>query len=397
MAFRAIIAGGGTGGHLFPAVAVGEEMQRARADAEVLFIGASNGMEAKWLPRSGLRYELFAVRGFSGKSPLARLRALLEFLQALHRARRLLRTFDAQVVVSAGGYVSAPIAAAAVTTHTPLILMEQNARPGLANRMLCRFARKVCVGFADAANAFGAASIEVTGNPVRFSRIPQACQPHTGPLQVLVLGGSSGAHRLNLGVLSALSILRKDALDVTIVHQTGEADSGLVKTTYQELGLEAKVVSFIDDIAAALEWADLIIARAGAMTVSEIALAGRAALFVPYPFHRDHQQEHNARVLARVDAAIIIADDEHLGAQLADCLRRLTDQPEGLPEMGRRAHEVSIDNAAARIVRLCFQVVDGTSEVRTNVAEPAARGAMAQQRSEENKAESMREEREATQ
>ena len=397
MAFRAIIAGGGTGGHLFPAVAVGEEMQRARADAEVLFIGASNGMEAKWLPRSGLRYELFAVRGFSGKSPLARLRALLEFLQALHRARRLLRTFDAQVVVSAGGYVSAPIAAAAVTTHTPLILMEQNARPGLANRMLCRFARKVCVGFADAANAFGAASIEVTGNPVRFSRIPQACQPHTGPLQVLVLGGSSGAHRLNLGVLSALSILRKDALDVTIVHQTGEADSGLVKTTYQELGLEAKVVSFIDDIAAALEWADLIIARAGAMTVSEIALAGRAALFVPYPFHRDHQQEHNARVLARVDAAIIIADDEHLGAQLADCLRRLTDQPEGLPEMGRRAHEVSIDNAAARIVRLCFQVVDGTSEVRTNVAEPAARGAMAQQRSEENKAESMREERQATQ
>jgi len=397
VAFRAIIAGGGTGGHLFPAVAVGEEMQRARADAEVLFIGASNGMEAKWLPRSGLRYELFAVRGFSGKSPLARLRALLEFLQALHRARRLLRTFDAQVVVSAGGYVSAPIAAAAVTTHTPLILMEQNARPGLANRMLCRFARKVCVGFADAANAFGAASIEVTGNPVRFSRIPQACQPHTGPLQVLVLGGSSGAHRLNLGVLSALSILRKDALDVTIVHQTGEADSGLVKTTYQELGLEAKVVSFIDDIAAALEWADLIIARAGAMTVSEIALAGRAALFVPYPFHRDHQQEHNARVLARVDAAIIIADDEHLGAQLADCLRRLTDQPEGLPEMGRRAHEVSIDNAAARIVRLCFQVVDGTSEVRTNVAEPAARGAMAQQRSEENKAESMREEREATQ
>ena len=397
MAFRAIIAGGGTGGHLFPAVAVGEEMQRARADAEVLFIGASNGMEAKWLPRSGLRYELFAVRGFSGKSPLARLRALLEFLQALHRARRLLRTFDAQVVVSAGGYVSAPIAAAAVTTHTPLILMEQNARPGLANRMLCRFARKVCVGFADAANAFGAANIEVTGNPVRFSRIPQACQPHTGPLQVLVLGGSSGAHRLNLGVLSALSILRKDALDVTIVHQTGEADSGLVKTTYQELGLEAKVVSFIDDIAAALEWADLIIARAGAMTVSEIALAGRAALFVPYPFHRDHQQEHNARVLARVDAAIIIADDEHLGAQLADCLRRLTDQPEGLPEMGRRAHEVSIDNAAARIVRLCFQVVNGTSEVRTNVAEPAARGAMAQQRSEENKAESMREEREATQ
>lgn len=373
MAFKAIIAGGGTGGHLFPAVAVGEEMRRARPDSEVLFVGASNGMEAKWFPRSGLRYELFEVRGFTGKSPLTRLRALREFLQALSRGRSLLRSFGADVVVSAGGYASAPIAVAAIIGGTPLILMEQNTRPGLANQMLWRFARKVCVGFADAADAFAGAKVEVTGNPVRFSKIPQAVRQHDGPLQLLVLGGSSGAHRLNLGVLSAFKILHENVMQLTITHQTGEADAGVVEEAYRALGREARVVPFIDDIAGALDCADLIIARAGAMTVSEIALAGRPAVFVPYPFHRDHQQEHNARVLARVKGAVIVADDESLGENLAQMLRRLSARPECLQEMGRRAHQASIGDAASRIVRLCFQVADNHANTGHNAAEPVSR------------------------
>jgi UDP-N-acetylglucosamine--N-acetylmuramyl-(pentapeptide) pyrophosphoryl-undecaprenol N-acetylglucosamine transferase len=356
--FNAIIAGGGTGGHLFPAIAVGEEMRRARPDSEVLFVGATNGMEAKWFPQSGLRYELLEVRGFTGKSPLTRLRALGEFLQALSRARRLVRSFGADVVVSAGGYASAPIAVAAIIGGTPLILMEQNTRPGLANRMLWRFARKICVGFTDAAKAFDEAKVEVTGNPVRFAKMPQPARRHSGPLQLLVLGGSSGAHRLNLGVLSAFKILPDDVIQLTIVHQTGEADAGQVEEAYRALGRGARVVPFIDDIAAALDCADLIIARAGAMTVSEIALAGRPAVFVPYPFHRDHQQEYNAHVLSRVGGAVIVADDEHLSENLAQVLRRLSARPECLQEMGRRARQVSIDNAAGRIVHLCFQVAD---------------------------------------
>ncbi len=358
MALKAIIAGGGTGGHLFPAVAVGEEMRRTRPDTEVLFVGASNGLEAKWFPRSGLHYELFEVQGFIGKSPLTRLRAMGEFVRALGRARSLLRSFGADLVVSAGGYASAPIAVTAIMRGTPLILMEQNTRPGLANRMLWRFARKICVGFVDAADAFNAAKVEVTGNPVRFSKMPQAARQHSGPLQVLVLGGSSGAHRLNLGVLDAFRILQENVIPVAITHQTGEADAGLVEETYRTLGREARVIAFIDDIAAALDRADLIIARAGAMTVSEIALAGRPAVFVPYPFHRDHQQEHNARVLARVGGAVVVADDEHLGENLAQVLQRLGARPECLYEMGRRAHQASIGDAAARIVHLCFQVAD---------------------------------------
>jgi UDP-N-acetylglucosamine--N-acetylmuramyl-(pentapeptide) pyrophosphoryl-undecaprenol N-acetylglucosamine transferase len=374
MAFKAIIAGGGTGGHLFPAVAVGEEMRRARPDSEVLFVGATNGMEAKWFPRSGLRYELFEVRGFTGKSPRTRLHAVLEFRQALSHAYTLLRHFGADVVVSAGGYASAPMAVAAILAGTPLILMEQNTRPGLANRMLWRFARKICVGFADAAVAFNPAKVEVTGNPVRFSRLPKAARPHAGPLHVLVLGGSSGAHRLNLGVLNAFEILREDTMQVSIIHQTGEADAGLVEEAYRALGCQASVVPFIDDIADALGCADLIIARAGAMTVSEIALAGRPAVFVPYPFHRDRQQDHNAGVLARAGGAVIVADDEHLGENLAQLLRRLSARPECLLEMGSRAHQMSIGDAAERIVRLCFQAADKGNGLSRSGLDAQSRG-----------------------
>lgn len=374
MVFKAIITGGGTGGHLFPAVAVGEEMRRTRPETEVLFVGAANGIEAKWFPQSGLHYELFEVHGFTGKSPLTCLRALREFLQALSRARRLIRSFGADVVVSAGGYASAPMAVAAIIGGTPLILMEQNTRPGLANRMLWRFARKVCVGFADAADAFSDAKIEVTGNPVRFSKMPQPARRHAGPLQILVLGGSSGAHRLNLGVLSALKILHENPMRVAIIHQTGEADARLVEEAYRALGGEARVVPFIDDIAAALDWADLIIARAGAMTVSEIALAGRPAVFIPYPFHRDHQQEHNARVLVRVGGALIVADDEHLGENLAQTLQPLSVRPECLQEMGHRAYQASIGDAAGRIARLCFQIADNKTSTGPSVAVPVSRG-----------------------
>ena len=173
---KTIIAGGGTGGHLFPAVALGEELKRECPDADVLHVGTLNGIEATWLPQSGLKYELFPVRGLRGKDPLTRLRALGEYLAAVRRAHALLKRFGADLVVSAGGYASAPMAMAAIISRVPLVLMEQNTRPGLSNRMLWRFARKICVGFADTAAFFDTSRVEVTGNPVRLRFIP-------GPLQ----------------------------------------------------------------------------------------------------------------------------------------------------------------------------------------------------------------------
>jgi UDP-N-acetylglucosamine--N-acetylmuramyl-(pentapeptide) pyrophosphoryl-undecaprenol N-acetylglucosamine transferase len=353
---RVIIAGGGTGGHLFPAVAVGEELKRERPQTEVMHVGASNGIEAKWLPPSGLRYELFEVRGWTGKAPLTRLRAAGEFLSALGKARMLLKSFNANLVVSAGGYASAPMGVAAVLGRVPLVLMEQNTRPGLANRLLWRFAGRICVGFAEAGEAFKAAKVEVTGNPVRFAFLPQIGKKASSPLQILVLGGSSGAHRLNLGVLKALKICAKTVIKWDVTHQTGEAEAGSVAQAYREMGWDARVVPFIDDMAAALDRADLVVARSGAMTVSEVALAGRPAIFVPYPFHRDRQQELNARVIERRGGAKIIYDDEALGDSLARALMEIAADPERLREMGARAYEAAMPDAAKKIAQVCFDV-----------------------------------------
>ncbi len=355
---KVIIAGGGTGGHLFPAVALGEELMRERPDANVLFVGTSAGLEAKWFPGKGFNYELFGVHGLRGHSIVERMRALGEFFRAIGLARATLRKFRADLVVSAGGYASAPMAVAAILARVPLVLMEQNTRPGLANRMLWRFAHRICIGFSDVAAYFSPSKVCVTGNPVRFAFRPEREDRGRGPFQILVLGGSSGAHRLNLGVLGAFKILRKSVIKLMVVHQTGEADEELVRRTYRDLGQDAEVVSFIDDVAEALHRADLVVARAGAMTVTDIALAARPAIFVPYPFHRDLQQLHNARVIERRGGAIIVADDDQMAEKLARELERLVEDPVGLDEMARRTRDVAYPDAAKRIARVCLEVID---------------------------------------
>jgi UDP-N-acetylglucosamine--N-acetylmuramyl-(pentapeptide) pyrophosphoryl-undecaprenol N-acetylglucosamine transferase len=256
--------------------------------------------------------------------------------------------------VGAGGYASAPMAMAAIMARTPLVLMEQNTRAGLSNRMLWRFATKVCVGFNEAQSTLESPKVVVSGNPVRFDIEPSPLKLHV-PLQILVLGGSTGAHRLNQGVINALRNLRESVIKLALVHQTGEADVGLVKGGYAALGCQAQVVPFIDDMAAALARADLLVARSGAMTVSEVALAGRPAIFVPYPFHRDRQQELNARVLERRGAAVIVADDERLGENLAAALRELAADPARLVRMAAQARTAASPDAARTIARLCFE------------------------------------------
>ncbi|MBF6567746.1 MAG: undecaprenyldiphospho-muramoylpentapeptide beta-N-acetylglucosaminyltransferase [Candidatus Binataceae bacterium] len=357
---KVIIAGGGTGGHLFPAVALGAELMRQRPSTEVLFVGTSAGFEARWLPASGLRFELFKVHGLRGHSARERMMAMPEFARAIAQAIGVLRRFPAAVVVSAGGYASVPMAVAAIIKRVPLILMEQNTRPGLANRSLWHFAKKVCVGFEDTAAFFSTNKVTVTGNPIRneFGRLREAGkEPFQS--QILVLGGSTGAHRLNLGVVNAVEKLTKDVIKWSLIHQTGEADAGIVKAAYGKLGWPGvTVVPFIDDISAALMDATLVVARSGAVTVSEIALVGRPAIFVPYPFHRDRQQEHNARVIERAGGALVIRDDEHLAENLTRAIPELMADSTRLARMARAAKSVGRPDAAARIAEICFQAAD---------------------------------------
>jgi len=356
---KVIIAGGGTGGHLFPAVALGEELVRERPDTEVLYVGTRYGFEAKWLPKTNYRYELYDVHGLlGGRGAMARVKSIAELAKAIVLARTTLRRLGADLVVIAGGYASAPMGLAAILSRTPLVLMEQNATPGFSNRMLQRFADKICLAFAESAAHFSPAKVVVTGIPVRYQLRADRRPISDSPLQILVLGASTGAHRLNLGVLNAFKIWRNSVIKFVVTHQTGEADEELVRADYQKLPLKADVIAFIDDVPGALSRSDLVVARSGGGTVTDVALAARPAIFVPYPFHRDRQQFHNARVIERAGGAVIVNDDEKLGANLAREIERLASNPKLLREMGDKAHGAVPSDAAQKIAQVCFDIVD---------------------------------------
>jgi UDP-N-acetylglucosamine--N-acetylmuramyl-(pentapeptide) pyrophosphoryl-undecaprenol N-acetylglucosamine transferase len=357
---KAIIAGGGTGGHLFPAVALGEELVRERPATEVLYVGTRYGFEARWLPKTNHRYELYDVHGLlGGRGALARLKSIAELGRAIIMARATLKRFGAELVVIAGGYASAPMGLAAILSGTPLILMEQNTTPGFSNRMLWRFAAKICVAFPETAEHFSPAKVVVTGIPVRYEARADRKPISDSPLQILVLGASTGAHRLNLGVLNAFKIWRNNVINFAVTNQTGEADEDLVRAEYRNLPLKADVMAFIDDIPGALCRTDLVIARSGGGTVTDVALAARPAIFVPYPFHRDRQQFHNAQVLERAGGAVIVNDDERLGENLAREIERLATNRALLCEMGDRAHGAIPQDAARKVAQVCFAIVEG--------------------------------------
>jgi UDP-N-acetylglucosamine--N-acetylmuramyl-(pentapeptide) pyrophosphoryl-undecaprenol N-acetylglucosamine transferase len=353
---KVVISGGGTGGHLSPALALGEELKRMRPDAELLFIGTRSGLDEQFLSRSGFPYQLLDVGGVAGHGAHEVPVALLKMVKAIARARALLKSWAPDLVVGVGGYASMPAALGALTLRIPLLLMEQNTRPGLTNRVLARFARRICVAFEDSTALLPESKVQVTGNPVRFTPV-NILRQQSEIFSILVLGGSSGAHRLNLGTLKAFNILNKDVIKFGIVHQTGAADEGMVRSGYQQAGIAAEVVPFIYAMAEAFAQADLVVARAGAMTVSEIALAGRPAIFVPYPFHRDRQQEHNAHTLERLGAALIVMDDEKLGENLARAIHDLAGDRTHLQVMAEHAARAAKPDAAAAIARACLQIV----------------------------------------
>jgi UDP-N-acetylglucosamine--N-acetylmuramyl-(pentapeptide) pyrophosphoryl-undecaprenol N-acetylglucosamine transferase len=355
---KVIIAGGGTGGHLFPAVALGEELVRERPDTAVLYVGTRYGFEAKWLPKTQHRYELYDVHGLlGGRGAMARVKSIGELAKAIVLARATLKRFGADLVAIAGGYASAPMGLAAILSRTPLVLMEQNTTPGFSNRMLWRFADKICVAFAATAAHFNPATVVVTGIPVRYQPRTDRRPISDSPLQILVLGASTGAHRLNLGVLNAFKIWRNSVIKFNVTHQTGEADEELVRAEYRKLPIKAEVTAFIDDVPSALVGSDLVVARSGGGTVTDVALAARPAIFVPYPFHRDRQQFHNARVIERAGGAVIVNDDENLGANLAREIERLASNRALLLAMGDKANAAVPSDAARKVAEVCFEIV----------------------------------------
>jgi UDP-N-acetylglucosamine--N-acetylmuramyl-(pentapeptide) pyrophosphoryl-undecaprenol N-acetylglucosamine transferase len=348
-----LIMAAGTGGHVFPALACAREF-KARGYA-VHWLGTARGIENELVPAAGLPLHMIDVGGLRGKGWKALLKAPLQLLRALLQARRIVRELQPVCVLGMGGYVTGPGGLAARLNGVPLVIHEQNAVAGTANRALAPFARRICEAFPNTFASSG--KLATTGNPVReelFLETPRESLVGRKP-RLLVLGGSLGAEPLNQLLPAALALLPTD-LRPQVVHQAGKQHDQLTAERYREQAVDAEVMPFIQDMARAYAWADLVICRAGALTVSELASAGLPSLLIPLPHAIDDHQTRNAEYLAKADAAVLLPQHSTDAKLLAATLGELLAQPLKLKAMGAAARRKAKPDAARIVVNICLEV-----------------------------------------
>lgn len=347
---RVVIAGGGTGGHLYPGIAIAEEVIRRRG--EVLFVGTSRGLEARVVPAAGYSLELLEVSGLKRMGPWAMARGLARVPPALARSWGILRRFRPDVVLGVGGYASGPVVLAAALGRLPTAIQEQNSVPGFTNRMLGRFARAVFIAFEEARAHFKADKIHLTGNPVRrrFLNAVAATGPRRRGRGLLVVGGSQGARAVNDLVIGVVEILAKRGSLPPIVHQTGPSDLDRCKERYAALGAAVDARPFIEDMVTAYADAALVIGRAGALTLAELAVLGRPAVLVPLPTATDDHQRRNAEAFAAAGAAVLVDQKSASAAALADLVQGLLADERRLEGMATAMAALGRPSAAAAIV-----------------------------------------------
>jgi len=347
-----VIAGGGTGGHLYPGIAVARELQRRIPGARVSFAGTARGLEARIVPKEGFPLDLIRSAGLKGKSWSSRLRGMALVPVGLIDAWRILSRRKPSAVVGVGGYSSGPVVLVASLRGIGTMVLEQNAVPGLTNRLLARRVRAAAVTYEQTLAYFGGRGF-VTGNPVRAEFFETAVDRASGPdvrPRVLILGGSQGAHAINVAMVAAAPGLVRRHPRLEIVHQAGERDLAAVRQGYERAGVTARAESFLDPVAREMTSADLVICRAGATTLAELAAAGRPAVLVPFPAATDDHQRKNARVLADAGAAVLLDERELTGEALATVAADLLADPARRAEMSRAMARFARPDAAARIV-----------------------------------------------
>jgi UDP-N-acetylglucosamine--N-acetylmuramyl-(pentapeptide) pyrophosphoryl-undecaprenol N-acetylglucosamine transferase len=353
---RAILAGGGTGGHVIPALAIANELKKSYG-AEVLFIGTARGIENRLVPAAGYALQLVRVGALKNVSLMTRVKTAFDLPRAVWDASRMLNEFAPDVVIGVGGYASGPAMLAAVVKHIPTLAFEPNVVPGFANRVVARFVSGAAVHFEETAKYFRRA--EVTGVPVRQAFFEIQAKRGSVPT-LLVFGGSQGAHAINEAMIRCLPELRRQAPGIHIIHQTGERDYSDALAAYQAFSSagdeSAEVFKFIEDMPAAFARADLVVCRSGASTVAEITAAGKPAIFVPFPRAADDHQRVNAEALALAGAAIVVEESKLEGVWLAETIAALLGDPRRLEVMSVAARELAHPNAARDIAAIAARM-----------------------------------------
>lgn len=359
-----VFAAGGTGGHLYPAVALAQEFIRRDPAARVLFVGTARGLETKVLAHEGFELAMIAARPVMGQGVFRAAGALLSLPQAVGQSLALLRQRRASFVLGVGGYTSPPVLIAACLLGLPRALLEPNAFPGVANRVMGPIVDLAFVAFRDAAGVFPRNKVRVAGIPVRRAFLEKVSgpSPSAAGLQarrtLLVFGGSQGARAINEAMVAAMP--RWAALQdrMTIVHQTGEADHAWVAAAYERVGVRAEVMPFLFDMPGVLHAADLVVSRAGAMTLAELTACGKPAILIPLP-HAIHQHQlHNARVLAEAGAAVLLLQQDLSGERLAQEVTALLEDPTRLRAMSERSRGLGRPEAAETIVEECLALME---------------------------------------
>ena len=363
MALRVVIAGGGTGGHLYPGIAVAQELRTRRPDAEISFAGTAGGIEARVIPREGFALDLLRSSGLKGKSFAETLRGASLLPLGLADAWRIISARRPQLVIGVGGYSSGPVVAVAAVRGVPTMLLEQNAVPGLTNRWLSHVVKAAAVTF-DSTQAFFGSKAFVSGNPVRpefFAATgPQqesGVDDQTSVTRVLVFGGSQGAHAINLAMVEAAPQLAAGGAPLHLVHQTGDRDVEMVRAAYGKAGLQADVEPFLYDMGRQLGQADIVVCRAGATTLAEIAAAGTPAILIPLPTATDDHQRRNAEALGDAGASEVLLQKEATGPVLAERIQALAADPDRRRRMAAAARKFAKPDAARVIVDRAIELI----------------------------------------
>ncbi len=356
---RILIAGGGTGGHLYPAIAIARELQARIEGCDVLMVGTSRGLEARVLPEEGLPLATIPVAGLKGKSLRATASGLARLPLALASSLSLVSRHRPRVVIGVGGYASGPVVAAAILRRRPTLIHEQNMIPGATNRWLAPWVSEVALSFEETRSRLGGRGV-VTGNPVRreFGTVaPRAARRAGEPARLLVFGGSQGASAINRAMADAAPALASGGRPPRILHQVGRDDVAAIQDAYARAGIEADVRPYIKEMAQAMEEADLVIARAGATTVAELTAAGRGSILVPFPQAIHDHQTLNAKALEKAGAAVVVRQSELTGAKLAALVRELLGAEERLASMADAARRLGRPGAASEIADLAVRLM----------------------------------------